>query len=299
MQPPLSTPTVCLGPRLSPDGAQLAMGILGGGGYDLWVYNWHRDLMTRLTLKGGFNGYPVWSPDGKVIAFESDRAEGVANLYWKRADGGGETKRLTQSTNSQSPSSFSSDGKRLAFSERNPDNGFDDIWTLPIQRGASDELAPGSPEPFLRTPANKSTPMFSPDGRWLAYVSDESGTAEVYVRPFPNAGGVWQISSGGGLSPIWSRHDRALFFKTPDRRIMAVRYTFNRDSFLPDKPRLWLEKQIPESGLGQDFDVAPDGKRLAVQILASEAASETTTLHANLLLHFSDELRRKVRSARE
>ena len=208
--------------------------------------------MTRLTFTSGFDGYPVWSPDGKAIAIESDR-DGVGNLYLIRAEGGAEAQRLTFSKDPQTPGSFSPDGTRLAFCQRNPDDGTDDIWTIPLTRTESGELKPGQPERFLCTPANENEPAISPDGHWLAYESDASGTPEIYVRPFPGPGGLWQISSGGGSVPIWSRSERMLLFKTRDRRIMAAQYTIRGDSFVPDKPRLWCKEQIPNSRLGRDL----------------------------------------------
>ncbi len=265
------------------------MGILGDTGYAIWVYDSQRDLMTRLTFSSGFDGYPVWSPDGKLIAYESDRAEGAGNLYLIRADGGAEPQRLTNSRNPESPGSFSRDGKHLAFSEWNPDSGSDDIWTVPIDAGR----AGGPPLPFLRTSANENMPAFSPDGKWLAYVSDESGKDEVYVRPFPGPGGEWQISTGGGAVPIWSLRDSVLFFKAPDRRIMATPFTVQGDSFSPEKPCVWSERQIPDSRLGQDFDLAPDGKRFIVQVLA-ETPPKQSALRLNILLNFFDELDRKL-----
>jgi len=292
MQPLRPTPAVCLGPRLSPDGSRLALSVLGASGYEIWVYDWQRDLMTRLTMTSGFDGYPVWSPDGKLLAFESDRAGGVGNLYLMRSDGGAEALRLTKSRNPQSPGSFSPDGTRLAFCQFNPETGGDEIWTLPIERTASGEPAPGKPALFLSVRGNLATPMFSPDGHWLAYTSDESGTTEVYVRPFPGPDGRWQISSAGGTAPVWSHHERALLFKTPERRIMLAPYTIEDNLFVPDKPRLWSEMQLPDSRLGQDFDLAPDGKRLALLLASEEPGGSPRVV---FLLNFFDELKRRAR----
>ena len=117
--------------------------------------------------------------------------------------------------------------------------------TLPLDTSDPDHPKPGKPEPFLGTPSDENVPMFSPDGRWIAYRSNESGTDEIYVRPFPaGRGGKWQISTGGGLYPIWSNNGRELFYETPDYRIMVVDYTVSGDSFVPGKPRLWSDKQI-------------------------------------------------------
>jgi serine/threonine-protein kinase len=153
----------------------------------------------------------VWAPDGKSIVF---RCENPASpgIYWIRSDGGGEPQRLTDGKLNETPNSFSPDGKRLAFSQTG--NGGFDILTAAIE---GDPARPrlGKPELFLGTPAYESRPAFSPDGRWLAYMSDESGNFEVYVRPFPGPGGRWQISTGGGAYPIWSRAGTDLLFNEP------------------------------------------------------------------------------------
>jgi len=119
-----------------------------------------------------------------------------------------------------------------------------DLWTLPLDLTDPDHPKPGKPEPFLLTPANESVPRFSPDGRWIAYRSDESGNPEIY-RPFPaGVGGKWQISSGGGLYAFWSSNDREIFYETADNRIMVVDYTVDGASFVPSKPRVWFDKPL-------------------------------------------------------
>ena len=136
--------------------------------------------------------------------------------------------------------------------------------------------------------------MFSPDGRWIAYRSDESGTNEIYVRPFPGGrGGKWQISTGGGLYGVWSNNGRELFYETADNRIMVVDYTVNGDSFVPGKPRLWSEKQIFYPGVS-NLALAPDGKRFAVFPMPEAAGPEKGSVHVTFLQNFLDELRRQI-----
>ncbi|MGH9651584.1 MAG: hypothetical protein ACRD3I_14095, partial [Terriglobales bacterium] len=263
--------------------------------HDLWVYEWERDTMTRLTSSPGFNGAPVWTPDGKHIAFASQKHGGARNIYWIRADGAGEAQRLTESKYAQAPRSFSPDGKRLAFAEHSPETG-GDVWTLPLEGGDSDHPKPGKPEPFLRTPFTEGYPSFSPDGRWLAYASNESGSSQVYVRPFPGSGGKWQVSTGGGTMPVWSRQGRELFYGTEDSRIMVAAYTAQGDAFVPGKPRLWSEKRFTDPSFGPNFDLAPDGKRFAV-LLAPEAAGEQKApTRLTFILNFFDEIRRRAPS---
>ena len=128
----------------------------------------------------------------------------------------------------------------------------------------------------------------------MAYASNESGTFEVYVRPFPGPGGRWQVSAGGGLFPLWSRDGRELLFQTLDTRVMAVGYTAKGDSFAPGKPRVWTETRLRGAvGTGSTYDLAPDGKRLAA-LVEDDASSEKLPTHLTFLLHFFDELKRKA-----
>src|SRR5262249_51182471 len=149
------------------------------------------ETMTRLTHGMGYPNYPIWTPDRRYVAF---RAAG--GIFWTRSDGSGQPQALTQSKNAQFTGSFSPDGKQLAFTELNPE-GVYGIWTAPVEIGPAG-LKAGKPELFLQTPFDATHPRFSPDGSWLAYDSAESGTMEVYVKAFPDRGGKWQISNGGG-----------------------------------------------------------------------------------------------------
>jgi Tol biopolymer transport system component len=274
-------------PSFSPDGKRLAFSV-----GDLSVYDWQRDTMSRLTFTPGVNNFPVWTPDGRGIVYRSFSGQSVGNLYWVRSDGAAAAVRLTESNASQVPYSFSPDGKRLAFCEQGGTTQFD-IWTLPIDWSDPEYPKAGQPEVFLRTPAVEFAPAFSPDGRWLAYVSNEGPNPEVYVRPFPAdpAGGKWQISSGGGQWPIWSRNGRELFYQGPNG-IMVVSYTAKNATFAPDKPRLWSDHRIVVTTGTKNYDLAPDGKRFAV-LEPPEAEQEPET-HVNLLLNFFDEVRRRA-----
>jgi eukaryotic-like serine/threonine-protein kinase len=185
-----------LGPRLSPDGKQLAVGIgAGPTKSDIWVCDIQRGALTRLTFDEA-SSWPIWTRDGKRIAFSSSRA-GEQNLFWKPADGSGPEERLTTSSNRQFAHAFSSADQTLAFDDAYPG----DIWILPI----ADRNAV---RPLLQSPFREYGPRFSPDGHWLAYLSDESARFELYVRPYPGPGGRWQISTEGANEPVWSRNGR-------------------------------------------------------------------------------------------
>jgi eukaryotic-like serine/threonine-protein kinase len=250
-------------PAISPDGKRLAMDITSGNRTDIWVYAWERDTLTRLTFKGDANFNPVWTPDGQRIVYESGEKGAVGNLWWIRADGGGDAQRLTESKNSQIPWSWSPDGKILAFHQNNPGTGWD-ILTMSVEGSEKNGWMPGEPKPFLNTTATEVDPAFSPDGRWIAYMSIESAATEVYVRPFPGPGGKWQISTGGGLFPEWSRNGKELFYRTPEQKIMVVSYNTSGDSFFADKPRLWSPGQFTPRGTSLNYALHPDGKRFAV-----------------------------------
>ena len=293
--PLLPTPRDYENPSFSPDGKRLAVQINEGSNIDLWVYALERETLSRLTFDEGQDGMPVWTPDGQRVAFTSNRGGMPWNLFWKRADGSGDAERLTEKSSLQVPMSWSPDGKVLAFVEPSPETNYD-MWTLPMEEDGAGSLKPGEPTPFLRTPFIESWPAFSPDGRWLAYMSNESRTFEVYVRPFPGPGGKWQISTSGGLMPTWSENGRELFYRTTDSRIMVVTYSVEGDSFRAGRPWLWSEGQFTDRGMGRNFALHPDGKRFAV-LKAPEDSKQTGPTHVNLILNWFDEVRRRVASA--
>ena len=291
-EPLLAKPGAYFYPRISPDGKRLVFVELGQGtaGGDLWVYDLQRDAMTRLTF-GGNAYYPVWSPDARYVVF-SDALKGI---YWTRADGAGQPQPLTQSKNSQIPWSFTPDGKWLAYFDSNA--GKYQIWTLLLET-QDGQLKAGKPEQFLNSQFVDIVPEFSPDGRWLAYASNASGNYEVYVRAFPppasGQAGQWQISNGVGarsqtVHPVWSRSGRELIYLKGDQ-LMAVSYSVNGDSFVAEKPRVWIDKLG-----GTYWDLAPDGKRVAVLTPVAAAGETPKPDHeVVLLLNFFDELRRRV-----
>jgi serine/threonine-protein kinase len=168
-----------------------------------------------------------------------------------------------------------------------------DLWTVPVQN-QDGQLKAGKPGVYLQMSVMVREAAFSPDGRWIAYGSQESGSNEIYVRSFPDKGGKWQISNSGGTIPIWSPSGGELFYYSEDRRIMVVNYTAKGDSFLPNKPRLWSETQLADTGVFQNYDIAPDGKRFVVLMPAEGSDKQESQSHVTFLLNFYDELRRRI-----
>jgi Tol biopolymer transport system component len=288
-EPLPAAPSNYLSPRVSPDGARVALWTIGQqGDQDVWTYDPKRDAMTRLTF-GEVNTRPIWSPDGRYVVF----SRAGSGVFQVRADGARQPQALVASKVVLYPWSFTPDGRRLAYSVV---TGASQIWTVPLEdRGG--ELSAGTPEPFLRSEFSDTTPAFSPDGRWLAYHSNESGTNEVYVRPFPppasGQGSRWQVSNNGGSSPRWSRSGRELIYQAGDQ-LMAVSYTVSGDAFVADKPRVWIAALGTSSSLPGGWDLAPDGKRVLVVAPVDSADATKAEHHVVLVQNFFDELRRKV-----
>jgi Tol biopolymer transport system component len=264
--------------RVSPDGRRVAVEL----DEQFWLYDLARDALTRFTFEGNRNQNPVWTPDGKRIAFFSTK-EGTENPFWQRADGSGGLERLGVSQNVQIPRSWSPDGQLLAFDEINPKTQYD-IWVLRM----SDRKA----QPFLQTLFSEGGARFSPDGRWLAYVSNESGRPEVYVQPYPGPGGKWQISTEGGTEPAWNRNGKELFYRAGNK-MMAVDVT-TQPSFSAGKPHMLFEGPYFSSDwplISTAYDVSADGQRF-LMVKATEQASSATQI--NVVLNWFEELKQKV-----
>jgi serine/threonine-protein kinase len=294
LEPLMRKPAVYDWIRLSPDGGRIAV-IEQGRTRDIWVYDLKRETMSRIT-PGGVNDMAIWSPDGNHLAYASSGQE--QGLWWARADGSSERQRLSEIR--WNPNSFSPDGKRVAASGWGA-GANSDIWTLPLGEPESDRPKLGTAEPFLRAAAFAVLPAFSPDGRWLAYASDESGVSQVYVRPFPGPGDGWQISTEGGTNPIWSRTTQELFYISKGRRIMVSSYRYQAKAFVAENPLVWCDFQTlspPQLPFYSSIiDLAPDGRRFAVLVSASTESQKPPT-QVNVLLNFADELRRKIVSNR-
>ena len=239
--------------------------------------------MTRLTFEGN-NLRPVWTPDGKRIAFASTRG-GARSLFWKLADGTGAEEQLTNDKLFGTANSISPDGK-LAFGNLNP-TGENDIGIFELQGERKTTV-------FLKTPFDEGTVALAPDGRWVAYLSNESGRQETYVRAFPGPEGKWQISTEGGVAPVWARNGRELFYISYTEKLMVVDIT-TEPTFKAGTPRVLLEGafQLRSGALGSNYDITPDGQRfLTVQ------GSDANLTQLNVVLNWFEELEKRVPAGR-
>jgi serine/threonine-protein kinase len=310
-------------PRLSPDGTRVALDVRDQEN-DIWIWDFMRQTLTRLTFDPSGDGWPIWTPDGRRVVFASSQAGGpglsaVTNLLWRAADGTGTVERLTTSPNPQLPHSFSPDGKSLLFQELNPKTN-NDLMLLrldgtprtepPSQRsgepgpaaqgfgGPGPTSASGSTasdvRPLIQTTFSDTAGEISPDGRWLAYYSNESGRNEVYVRPFPNVdSGRWQISTGGGSRPAWAKNGRELFYFAPNTAMMAVAVR-TTPSFSAGNPTKLFDGPWSVTQSGRTYDVSRDGQRflLIKDATASNQPSALPTI--TVVLNWQEELKQRV-----
>ncbi len=246
-------------PALSPDGLLVAAVGLENGNFDIWIHDANRPIATRLTFDGALEHRPVWSPAGDQVAFSSNR-QGNADIFVRRADGSGEAKALVATRGHELVSDWSSDGRYILYHRNDPKTG-DDLWYL--QR--KDDNSGFEAVPFLQTPFRELAANLSPDGHFVAYVSDESGRYEVYVQRFPGGGGKRLVSSNGGGQPRWRRDGKELFY-VADRTLLAVDVT-TMPNFSMGSPRELFESEGLNSPTVQYYDVSADGQRFVLREL--------------------------------
>jgi Tol biopolymer transport system component/tRNA A-37 threonylcarbamoyl transferase component Bud32 len=273
-----------IGPRISPDGRRVAFHVEElnrNVDINVWVHDLERGTTTRLTFERS-NWYPTWSADGRRLIFMSSSSitSPTGTLMSMAVDGSGQPVTLMGEGALHVPSSVSPDGKlvigvRAPGAQRIRDSG-NDLWVLPLDGAAK-------PQVFLDNRFTRGELKFSPDGKWVAYESNESGRNEVYVVPFPGPGGKSQVSTEGGTQPRWNRNGRELFFRSGAKMVAVDVET--GEAFRAGASHTLFEK------ISSDYDVAPDGKRF-LMLKPSIAAAESTELH--VILNWFDDLRRRV-----
>ena len=269
-------------PRLSPDGTKLALDVRDLE-LDIWVWDFSRETLTRLTFSGEQDEFPAWSPDGLRVALNSAGGTagtvGGSRLSWRAADGTGQQELIAESDRQLYPASFLPDGTGILV-RTNP-NGNDDIAIAQLENG-------GEVVPLLETEFEELNPEISPDGRWLAYTSNESGEFEIYVRPYPDIdAGRWQVSNGGGVKPAWSRDGQELFFRTGNA-LMAVSIQ-TEPAFLAGNSEVVFEGRYFDGAGGRTYDVADNGERF---LMIKETADVAATAQIIIVQNWLDEVER-------
>jgi serine/threonine-protein kinase len=277
--------------RVSPDGSRVALDIRDQQ-RDIWIWDFARSVLTRLTTDPGTDQYPAWTPDGRRIVFSSTRG-GAPNLYWQASDGTGAAERLTTSPNQQYPEAFTPDGKLLVFRENMPTGGSD----INVLSMSGDRVV----KPLLNSTFIKINPELSPDGRWLAYESNESGRNEIHVRPFPAVdNGHWQITTDGGTRPLWAPNGRELFYVDEKLRLMRVPVDASGTTFVAGNASVVLASAGVTfgGGPGRFYDISHDGRRFLVLRAGGRSNGQGTPVQLNVVLNWTEELKRLVPTKR-
>jgi Tol biopolymer transport system component len=258
-------------PRLSPDGSRVALWATDQE-EDIWIWDLARQTLSRLTSDPAVDLTPVWTPDGRRIVFSSRRAS-TQNLYVQAADGTGVVEPLTEGAETKQAFAITPDGSRLVYRRVNPGSG-GDLHVLSLTGAETNEA-------LVTAPLDQTGAELSPDGRWLAYRSNESGSDEIYVRPFPNVDdGRWLISSGGGTEAAWARNGRELFYIGADGRLMAVPIEPGETTFSSGTPTPVLERSYFRHPF-RSYDVAPDGRRF---LMIKDGSTEESAAGSDLVV---------------
>lgn len=259
-------------PVISPDGKRVVAQIIDASGKaTLWMLDVARGVPSRFTFQGPSDGWPVWSPDGKQVAYESNRG-GNLEIFVKAASGVEEEKPLVTEEGESMPTDWSRDGRFLAYQTQSRTTKKFDIWILPM-------TGDRKPFSFISTEANEYDPVFSPDGRWLAYLSNETGRSEAYVVPFPGRSGKWQISSGGAEWIFWVNGGKEIDYITPDGKWMAAEATAKGDEFsIGATKAVFGGKSIPGSVIQPGLWITPDGKRLLMPITSGSSSIQFSVM---------------------
>ena len=253
---------------------------------DLWIWEPPQKTLARLTFTPGLDVYPLWTPDGRRVVFSSER-EGARNLFWQTADGAGAVERLTRSPNTQYSTAVSPDGRHVIFTETAPASGED---VMQVELTGNHTVTA-----LVQSPFAERNGILSPDGRWLAYEANDSGQVEIYVRPYPPiTSGHWQVSTGGGTRPLWSRTGQELFYVSPAGAIMRVGVGSGATWATTTPSTIVKEGYTTALGafIGRTYDISRDGQRF----LVVKTASDPNVAPPQIIVvqHFDEELKRLV-----
>ena len=268
-------------PRFSPDGQKVAVTITDPrtGTNDIWIYDLTRGAATRFTSDPGTENIPVWSPDGHTLAFTADEKGQPPHIHVKGLNDAGKAEAIVDPSWVQAVFDWSKDGQ-LVYGDQPPETGAD-LFLLPMTGER------GKPVSFLSTRFNESVARFSPDGKWIAYMSDESGKNEIYVRLIARPGEKWQVSNAGGVNPVWNRDGKELFYISSNSQLMAVPVTTG-NAFEAGRPvpLFRVAAQRKEYEVAQ-YDVAPDGQRFIVN-----SSTGAPALPISVVINWTSELKR-------
>jgi Tol biopolymer transport system component len=259
-------------PALSPNGRQVAIYRTANANVDIWLLDIARGVLSRFTSDASNDVNPAWSPDGGRIAFQSNRT-GVSDLYVKEASGAGGDQRLLSTPHDKAPADWSHDGRFLLYRNTDPKTGYD-LWAVPM-------TGDGKPFAVAQTEFEERDGQFSPDDRWVAYQSNESGRFEIYVQPFPGPGGKWQVSSNGGAQVRWRPDAKELFYVSLDGKLMAVPIALKAEQPEIGAPAALFNIRLGGAVQGisrQQYVVSADGQRFLVNTVSDEAASPLTVI---------------------
>jgi eukaryotic-like serine/threonine-protein kinase len=271
-------PRMFQSPRISPDGSRVAVDVLDQD-RDLWILDLSRQTLARLTFGPAEDRNPVWTPDGRRVIFSSQR-EGPPRVFWQAADGTGAADRLSD-VNGLWPSSITPDGGRVLLRTGGSPN---DVVILPVSQEQRVEL-------LIHTPYTELNAEISPNGRWIAYESDESGEMQVYVRSFPDVNeGRWMISTGGGVGPMWSRSGRELLYHKPGSGLMAAS-VMTEAGFAWGAPSEVIKDSSYLWGLSRTYDIGPDDQRVLI-VKRNAPASGISSVQINVVENWFEELKR-------
>jgi len=270
--------------EFSPDGRQLAMQVTDGRQQDVLVHDLDAKTTRRLTTAATDEVSPVWSPDGRFLVYSAvDQTAGArTRLYAQRADGGGPPSLLLEADTWIGNGSFHPDGTTLVYGRaaRADSIGDVDLFLLPIQVVDQNTLKAGTPRVFRQTPRLEGAARFSPDGKWIAYASEEAqvGVYEIFVEPFPGPGGRWQVSKGNAVWPVWSRTKQELLYMPLSGGLMKVPYTVTADSFRAGEPQPWTPVSMVVRSALHSYALHPDGERVAGHAFIPTAQGTPTSV---------------------